>query len=267
MRRLGFLLYLLAATSAAQDVIVERDIMIPMRDGVRLAADVYRPAVDGVAIAEPLPLLLSRSPYSKSRERDVLAATHFARHGYVAVVQDMRGRYASEGEFTKYAVVETEDGFDTVEWLANKAYSNGQVGMWGTSYFAHTASDAAKLAPPALKAILLNEGGMANAWDHAVRHGGAFELGRELIEPGRIYRLAISPFPTANVFRKGHRIRIDISSSNFPRFDVNPNTGEPLGLNRRKVSAENTIHHSKRSPSHVLLPLLPGRPPASMPPR
>ena len=180
MRRLGFLLYLLAATSAAQDVIVERDIMIPMRDGVRLAADVYRPAVDGVAIAEPLPLLLSRSPYSKSRECDVLAATHFARHGYVAVVQDMRGRYASEGEFTKYAVVETEDGFDTVEWLANKAYSNGQVGMWGTSYSAHTASDAAKLAPPALKAILLNEGGMANAWDHAVRHGSAFELGREL---------------------------------------------------------------------------------------
>ena len=52
---------------------------------------------------------------------------------------------------------------------------------------------------------------------------------RDLIEPGRIYRLVIRPFATANVFKKGHRIRVDISSSNFPRFDVNPNTGEPLG--------------------------------------
>lgn len=154
--------------------------MIPMRDGIRLAADIYSPAENGEVRNGKFPTVLTRSPYGKDRSRDVETAENFARHGYIAVIQDLRGRWASEGEFTKYAYTEPADGYDTVEWLAERPGSNGQVGMWGTSYGAHTASDAAKLRPPALAAILLNEGGMANAWDHAVRHGGAFELGREL---------------------------------------------------------------------------------------
>ena len=83
---------------------------------------------------------------------------------------------------------------------------------------------------------------------------------RDLIEPGHIYRFVIRPFSTANVFKRGHRIRVDISSSNFPRFDVNPNTGEPLGKNRRMVSANNTVHHSSTYPSHIVLPILPVMP-------
>lgn len=75
-----------------------------------------------------------------------------------------------------------------------------------------------------------------------------------------VYTFTIDPFPTANVFKKGHRIRVDISSSNFPRFDANPNTGEPLGKNRRMITADNTIHHSARYPSHLVLPLAPARP-------
>jgi putative CocE/NonD family hydrolase len=71
---------------------------------------------------------------------------------------------------------------------------------------------------------------------------------QELLKPGEIYRFRIEPFPTGNVFKKGHRIRIDISSSNFPRFDVNPNTGEPLGMSRRVVTAENTIYHEQSIP-------------------
>ena len=70
----------------------------------------------------------------------------------------------------------------------------------------------------------------------------------------------IEPFPTANVFKKGHRIRVDISSSNFPRFDVNPNTGEPLGRNRRMISTDITIQHSATYPSHIVLPIAPARP-------
>lgn len=65
-----------------------------------------------------------------------------------------------------------------------------------------------------------------------------------MLGPGRVYPFAIRPFPTAKVFRNGHRIRVDISGSNFPRFDVNPNTGEPLGKNRRMVTADNTVYHS-----------------------
>jgi len=81
-----------------------------------------------------------------------------------------------------------------------------------------------------------------------------------LLEPGRVYPFTIAPFPTANVFKKGHRIRVDISSSNFPRFDANPNTGEPLGRSRRVVSADNTVYHDAARASYVLLPLAPARP-------
>jgi putative CocE/NonD family hydrolase len=80
-----------------------------------------------------------------------------------------------------------------------------------------------------------------------------------MLTPGTIYPFTIEPFPTANVFKKGHRIRVDISSSNFPRFDVNPNTGEPLGKNRRMVTADNTIYHDAAHASYILLPLAPPR--------
>jgi len=96
------------------------------------------------------------------------------------VVQDTRGRYRSQGVFSKYYACDTTDGFDAVEWAARLPGSNGRVGMWGTSYAAHTQAGAAKLAPPHLRALLLNMGGMASGWDHSVGQGGAFELGRQL---------------------------------------------------------------------------------------
>src|SRR4029077_18839740 len=79
---------------------------------------------------------------------------------------------------------------------------------------------------------------------------------QDLLKPGEIYRFRIEPFPTGNVFKKGHRIRVDISSSNFPRFDVNPNTGEPLGMSRRMVTADNTIYHDTNHLSQVILPIV-----------
>ena len=92
----------LAVSALAEEFIVERNVMVPMRDGVLLATDVYRPAANGLAVTERLPLILTRTPYGKHRESTVATAEHLARHAYVAVVQDMRGRYASEGEFSKY---------------------------------------------------------------------------------------------------------------------------------------------------------------------
>ena len=82
---------------------------------------------------------------------------------------------------------------------------------------------------------------------------------RALATPGQVYRLTIRPFPTANVFKKGHRIRVDISSSNFPRFDVNANTGEPLGHERRTMVVDNTVHHSAARASYIVLPIVPAR--------
>lgn len=79
----------------------------------------------------------------------------------------------------------------------------------------------------------------------------------KLMEPGTVYPFTIRLYPTSNVFKKGHRIRVDISSSNYPRFDLNPNTGEPLNAHRRIVPAENTLYHDADRPSQILLPVVP----------
>jgi hypothetical protein len=79
---------------------------------------------------------------------------------------------------------------------------------------------------------------------------------RELIQPNQVYEVKLNLFPTANLFKKGHRIRVDISSSNFPRWDLNPNSGEPLGESRRKIEADNTIYHSQAFPSRIVLPII-----------
>jgi putative CocE/NonD family hydrolase len=78
----------------------------------------------------------------------------------------------------------------------------------------------------------------------------------ELLEPGRIYEVAIDLFPVANRFVRGHRIRLDIAGSNFPHFDLNPNTGEPQGRWQRKRVAHNTVWHDRVRPSHLILPIV-----------
>lgn len=81
----------------------------------------------------------------------------------------------------------------------------------------------------------------------------------ELMEPGTIYEITIEPQATSNFFAAGHRIRVDIASSNFPHYDVNPNTGEPLGLERRFAVAHQSVFHDAVRPSHIVLPIVPAR--------
>jgi putative CocE/NonD family hydrolase len=82
----------------------------------------------------------------------------------------------------------------------------------------------------------------------------------EMLKPGKAYEFTIELYPTSLVFKRGHRIRLDVSSSNFPRFDVNPNTGEPLNDNRGWRVAENTIYMDPAHPSRILLPVVPAAP-------
>ena len=77
------------------------------------------------------------------------------------------------------------------------------------------------------------------------------------LQGGKIYRVSIEPFPTSNLFQKGHRIRVDLSSSNFPHFDLNPNTGEPEGAWTTTRVARNTVHMDRLRPSHIVLPVVP----------
>jgi putative CocE/NonD family hydrolase len=172
----------------APDVVVERDVMVTMRDGVRLATDVYRPAVDGVACAGRFPALMERTPYGKRQrsrseievgmtkpmERAEVAAA-FVRAGYVVVYQDCRGRYGSEGVFTKY-LSEADDGYDTARWLVAEPWSDGRFGTMGLSYAAHTQAALACLNPPGLACMVMDSGGFANAYESGIRQGGAFEL-------------------------------------------------------------------------------------------
>ena len=157
------------------EVHTESGVMVAMRDGVRLACDVYRPAKASVPLDRAFPVLLQRTPYSKTREDLVLEALFFTSHGYVTVLQDCRARYESEGEFTKYTD-EGEDGYDTMAWLAQQSWHGGKVGTYGLSYSAHTQAAAACLNPPNLGCMWLDSGGFSNAFLNACRNGGAFEL-------------------------------------------------------------------------------------------
>ena len=92
-----------------------------------------------------------------------------------------------------------------------------------------------------------------------LRYRNGFERA-EFVEPGEAVQVKITLYPTSNLFVPGHRIRLDISSSNFPRFDVNPNTGEPIGRDRRRAAANNTVFHDRQRPSRVILPIIPSAP-------
>ncbi len=159
-------------------VLAQRNFMVPMRDGKRMATDIYLPGHNGVAVSEKFPVLLQRTPYDKTASQK--QAEYFAQHGYAVAVQDTRGRYKSEGNFAKVQPVDATDGFDTIEWLAKQPWSSGAVGMWGTSFAAHMIAGAAILHPVALKTAVINMGGMSNAWDHGVRYRGTYEMGRQL---------------------------------------------------------------------------------------
>lgn len=156
------------------EVVTEDDIMVPMRDGVRLATDLYYPADNGQRLKEKLPAVLMRTPYGKSSWGPD-KVRFFAEHGYLSVVQDVRGRGNSEGIFFPFRD-EPEDGYDTIAWLANHAACNGRVGMHGPSHMAWVQFHAATQNPPGLVTIIPHQGPI-NAYKYSMRCGGALHLG------------------------------------------------------------------------------------------
>jgi len=186
MKSLLLVLALLASSVAQAEqgevysvVTFRKDLMVPMRDGVKLSTDIYRPAINGVPLPERLPLLLQQTPYNKESPQVVDQARYFASHGYVVALQDDRGTYKSEGVLIKY-VGFGKDAYDSIEWLAQLPYTNGEVGMWGTSYAAHAQASAAIAHPPHLKTVILNCGGLYNGWEYKIRNHGAFELAQQV---------------------------------------------------------------------------------------
>jgi len=163
-----FAMALSVTASAADhyDVIFDRNLAVTMRDGTILRADVYRPKAEG-----KFPVLITRTPYDKQDERETCATA--AERGYVAIAQDVRGRYESDGEWSPFKY-ESADGYDSVEWAAALPYSNGKVGMFGSSYVGATQLLAAIAHPPHLAGIFPEETA-SNYHDGWVYQGGAFE--------------------------------------------------------------------------------------------
>ena len=159
-------------------IVVYRDVFIPMRDGIRLATDLFRPARDGEPLPGPFPTILCRTPYDKTDRRYSEMADTFTPLGYVVVLQDLRDRQRSEGsgDYEHSATPhEGRDGYDTIEWIASRPWSNARVGMVGSSFAAITQVRAALERPPHLTAIWPDVTPTDN-YQHQGREGGAMQL-------------------------------------------------------------------------------------------
>ncbi|HTS37655.1 MAG TPA: CocE/NonD family hydrolase [Candidatus Solibacter sp.] len=157
-----------AAVGVSVDMVIQHDVPMKTRDGVTLYADIYRPNSAG-----KFPTVLMRTPYDKSVSWAVSPVFKMVPRGYVVIIQDVRGRYQSEGEWYPFKH-EQMDGFDTVEWVASLPYSDGKVGMMGASYVGATQLLAAIAHPPHLGGIAPNMTA-SNYHDGWTYQGGAFE--------------------------------------------------------------------------------------------
>ena len=157
------------------EVVVTKNVPAKMRDGVVLYADVYRPEANG-----RFPVLLMRLPYDKNLRPRPGDIDYFVERGYVVVVQDTRGRFASEGQEYYPLIYEIEDGYDTVEWAAVQPWSDGNVGTLGQSYLGATQYLLAPTRPPHLRCQFPISAGADFHQCWVYHTGGAFELGRQI---------------------------------------------------------------------------------------
>jgi uncharacterized protein len=202
--------FLLAAEPYS--ITYERSVAVKMRDGVTLRADIYRPKAEG-----KFPTLLQRTPYNKDSEFEF--GMKAAARGYVVIIQDVRGRYASEGDWYTFKN-EPSDGYDTVEWAAGLPYSDGRVGMFGGSYVGATQMLAAITHPPHLAGIcpVVTASNYHENWTYT---GGAFAqwfnqdwtsglsqntyerlIGGQNDPVGGLWSLPLSDYPILNLVKR-----------------------------------------------------------------
>ena len=160
------------------DVVLKKNVMVAMRDGASLATDIYFPALSGKPVEGRFPTILERTPYDNGSVRLTNVGRSFARRGYVCIMQDVRGRGESEGDwfFLLNPKDEAADGHDTLAWIVRQPWSDGQVGTIGLSYTGATQQALAITNPPGLKAQFIMDCGY-NYHTHTIRAGGAFTSG------------------------------------------------------------------------------------------
>jgi putative CocE/NonD family hydrolase len=149
---------------------VEQTVLVPMRDGVKLATDLYFPK----GVEEKLPVIMIRTPYNKKVEWTAQSGHWFAGQGYVAAIQDVRGKFESQGDYIVSAR-DAEDGFDMIDWLASQPWSTGKVGTYGCSYLGENQVQTATQRNPHHVVMIPQASGGARRY-FAVYQGGALEL-------------------------------------------------------------------------------------------
>ncbi|HEY1475804.1 MAG TPA: CocE/NonD family hydrolase [Pseudolabrys sp.] len=174
------------ASAASETIVIEKDVGVPMRDGVRLLADVFRPQGDA-----RVPAILNLGPYQKDKlwvppetleekanpymNWETVNPLWWVPRGYAAVRVDGRGSGKSQGQCEPWSLAESIDFYDAIEWAAAQPWCNGNVGLLGISYFAINQWFAANQQPPSLKAIIPWEG-FADLYRDALFHGGILSV-------------------------------------------------------------------------------------------
>jgi len=163
--------------SAEYGIVLSKNVMVPMRDGVRLAFDIYRPASDGAFVEGSFPTIMLHTPYDKTDKRYSEIADYFVPKGYNVVLIDLRDRYRSEASGVYYHAATPHtgrDGYDICEWIAAQPWSNGRIGTVGSSYAAITQVRTALESPPHLTAIWPDVV-PTNSFQNQCREGGAMQ--------------------------------------------------------------------------------------------
>jgi predicted acyl esterase len=188
---------------------LDENVYVAMRDGIKLAVDIYRPEKEGV-----YPVLLSMAPYIKEIQQWTSELTHsieagatnfFVPRGYVHLIVQLRGTGFSQGQFNFCSLKEHQDGYDLVEWASRQTWCNGNVGMIGDSYFAMTQYMVASQQPPHLKCIAPFDG-CSDMYRDFTHQGGIYfgwfmgmwgpDTIRQCIWPGPVE----GKLPPANIF-------------------------------------------------------------------
>ena len=201
----------------------------------------------------PLPSGVAEAAYAPrgSRNQEIMAPGGFDQHEGASFF-GCRPPYlplASRGDVLVFQTAPLEDDVEVTGPI--------EVRLWVASSAVDT-DFTAKLIDVYPPSLWYPRGYALNLTDSILRL--RYHKGRErpdFLPPGEVATITITLYPTSNLFVRGHRIRLDVSSSNFPRFDVNPNTGEPIGLDRRRAVADNTLYHDRNRSSHVVLPMIP----------
>lgn len=150
-------------------------VMVPMRDGARMATDVYLPVRGGKVADEKFPTILKITPYNRESPANQIQAQYWVSQGYAAVFQDMRSRYGSDGAWTQHAAY-GKDGYDTVEWIARQPWSNGKIGTYGGSFEALTQHTLAVENPPHLTTMIPSFCHLAWGSSGGMRYMGTFDI-------------------------------------------------------------------------------------------